>query len=686
VSLDAMNGLRTFRILIALALAFTCALSGATPLAPVQSPANGMRLKLKSKDSSLRIDGLYYETARGRTYLPALISTPTGIISNKSQVAERTLPDGHTVRISVAPHDGQFDIGLDARSSDDILRWGFDVETQEDEYFTGLMERVVDGAQALSWAPGITAAMNLRGQKVDMLIQPTSSIHTPFYLSSRGYAVFVKGTWPGSFDFAVEQPNRTRIRFDGPSLNFVVYTANQPADLVKAHAMAAGPPVLPPKWIYGPWRWRDEHTQRKTYYDGTPVTGPFNSAVMEDVLMLEAFDIPNAVYWIDRPWGPGPPGHDDFEIDPQRLPHFKEMVRWLDSNGTRTMLWIAPFLQGKMADEDLANPAGKLYWQEGIAKMLRLGVAGFKFDRSNDDIPETGTATAFDGRSLRENRNVYPAMADQAAYEVSKEHRGNDFVVMPRAAYTGSSRYGVFWGGDTGGTQEGLRASIIAVQRAAVMGYPNWGSDTCGYNEQRMEQEVCGRWLAFSALTPIMVVGPTRNVAFWNAPQAPEYDDRLIALWRMYARIHERLKDYSYQLAKDAHRSGMPIVRPMFMVDPKRPEAWSNWWTYMYGPDLVVSPIWEKGVRKQQVYLPEGSRWRDAWNPDETYKGGQVVSVNAEAHQLPIFVRVGSQLFLGDLNHEWPESLAIARTRPNLKDLENSVIAWFAKNGGVQSR
>jgi alpha-glucosidase (family GH31 glycosyl hydrolase) len=274
----------------------------------------------------------------------------------------------------------------------------------------------------------------------------------------------------------------------------------------------------------------------------------------------------------------------------------------------------------------------------------------------------------------------------QAAYEVAAKYRGDDFVVMPRAAYTGSSRYGVFWGGDIGGTQEGLRASIISVQRAAIMGYPNWGSDTCGYNQQLMETEVCGRWLAFSAFTPIMEVGPTRNVAFWNAPRPPQYDDTLIALWRLYARLHQRLSDYSYQLAKEAHRSGMPIVRPMFIVNPSRPEAFANWWTYMYGPDVVVSPVWEKGVRKQQVYLPEKSRWRDAWNPDVIYKGGQVVTVDAATHKLPIFVRVGSPLFLGDLNHEWQESQAIAKTKPDLKALEASVNAWFAKNGSTQSR
>ena len=67
------------------------------------------------------------------------------------------------------------------------------------------------------------------------------------------------------------------------------------------------------------------------------------------------------------------------------------------------------------------------------------------------------------------------------------------FCVDGSCCLPGSSSYGVFWGGDVGGTQEGLRASIIAAQRSAVMGYSNWGSDACGYNQQLLEQEVCGR-------------------------------------------------------------------------------------------------------------------------------------------------------------------------------------------------
>ncbi len=505
------------------------------------------------------------------------------------------------------------------------------------------------------------------------------------------YACFVKGTWPGDFDFCAEDPRRVKIQFEGPAFELNIYTAENPLRLVEAHAMEAGPPFLPPRWAYRPWRWRDEHSHKKQYYDGTPVTGPFNSQVMEDVLMMKAYGIPCGVYWVDRPWGPGRWGYDDFEIDPERLPNFAQMVRWLNSLEMRMLLWIAPFFQGRMEAEALAkgytlagqkpqpnnypmvdftNPKAKTYWQQGVAKLLDLGVAAFKLDRGEEGIPESGPHTVFDGRSIRENRNAYPAMYVQAAYEIAEKYRGSDFVLMPRGAYTGSSPYGVFWGGDIGGTQEGLRASIIAVQRAAVMGYPNWGSDTCGYNQQLMEQEVCARWLAFSCFTPIMEVGPTRNLAFWSLPRTPSYDEELIAVWRLYARLHARLADYSYRQAQEAHRSGTPIVRPLFLADPESPAAWSHWQTYMYGPDLLAAPIWEKQKRSLEVYFPSGNRWRDAWRPERVYSGGRTAEVPAELHQIPLFIRADSALDLGDLNKEYKESLAIARKRPDLARLD----------------
>ena len=652
-----------------------------------------------SAGRALRIDDLFYETAKGRVTLPTHF---TGDVARNPWSAQWKMGDGRMVDIRVMPRGGNFMIELSAKPDADIVKWGLAVDARENEFYTGLMERVVDGPQAASWAQGITRGINLRGQKVDMLVKPTTSIYAPFYLSSRGYAIFVQGTWPGHFDFAADDPKAVKIEFEGPSLKMKVYTATDPATLVRQHALDAGPPFMPPKWMFTPWRWRDEHTQRAKYYDGTPVTGPFNSEIMEDVLMMKAFGIPNGVYWIDRPWGPGLPwGYDDFEIDEKRLPHFAEMVKWLNDQDTQMLLWIAPFVQGHMEKEalakgyglagqkrpangnnyptiDLTNPAARLFWQDGVAKLLKLGVAAFKLDRGEEDMPDDGPFKVFDGRSIRENRNAYVAEYVKATYEVASKYRGQDFVLMPRGAYTGSSRYGVFWGGDIGGTQEGLRASIIAVQRSAVMGYPNWGSDTCGYNQQLLEQEVCGRWLGFSAFTPIMEVGPTRNVAFWNLPREPAYDTELIAMWRLYARLHQRLIDYSYKQAQEANRTGMPIVRPLFLVDPKSPAAWTNWWTYLYGRDVLVSPIWEKGKRTQQVYLPTGNKWRDAWS-GKVYGGGQTITVSAELHQIPLFVRVGSQVNPGDLNQEWQESHVIAEKKPDLKTLDAELKAWFEK-------
>jgi len=685
-------------------LAFVAAVLVLTGTARAQAPAaeSGPPLSLgltADGGPSVSIDGVYFQTAAGRVPLPAAMTRP--LAADGAASREFLLPDDRVVRLALVPEGRTYTVRLSADPSKDIVGWGLAVSAAPDEYFTGLMERVVDGPQQASWAPGITAAMNLRGQRVDMIVKPTTSVYAPFYLSSRGYGAFVKGTWPGRFDFCVTAPDRVAIDFEGPSLELTLYLDADPAAIVRAHAMEAGPPVSPPKWMLTPWRWRDEHRHLPAYYDGTPVTGPFNSQVMEDVLMMKAFGIPNGVYWVDRPYGPGRLGYDDFEIDPARLPRFADMVKWLNGQGMQMLLWIAPFYQGQMEREalekgytlagqppqrnnyplvDLSNPAARAFWQDGLSKLLKLGVAAYKLDRGEENIPDGGPFTIFDGRSLREQRNDYVVMYARAAYEAAKKQRGDDFLLMPRGAYTGSSKYAAFWGGDVGGTQEGLRASIVALQRSAVMGYPFWGSDTCGYNQQLVEQEVCARWLAFSAFTPIMEVGPTRNLAFWSLPRDPGYDEVLIAAWRLYARLHQRLMDYGWRFVKEASATGMPIVRPLFLVEPGAAEAWTNWTTYLYGTDIVVSPIWEKGRREATVYLPSGSRWRDAWRKDQVHDGGRSVTVSADVHQIPLFVREGSGLDLGDLNREWDDAVAAANARPDLKALDAELAA--ALGGG----
>ncbi|HKI70236.1 MAG TPA: alpha-glucosidase, partial [Verrucomicrobiae bacterium] len=261
-------------------------------LAAADSGSTGADLNLVSKylangGNQLALDGFFYETAKGRTAIPVHLDEISG-----SKKTEIKMPDGRVVRISVKKEGHDFLLQLTANPSEGITKWGLAIRSQASEYFTGIMERTVDGPQQYSWAPGVDGVLNLRGQTVDMILKPTMSVYAPYYISSRGYAAFVQGDWPGFFDFCKSDPDRVKIEFEGPSFAMKIYTARTPAELVKAHALDAGPPFLPPKWMYRPWRWRDENKERSHYYDGTPVTGPFNSEAMEDILLMKAYGIP----------------------------------------------------------------------------------------------------------------------------------------------------------------------------------------------------------------------------------------------------------------------------------------------------------------------------------------------------------------------------------------------------------
>ena len=216
--------------------------------APKSGPAN---LTLNSgqladgKNGALKLDGFFYETAQGRFEVRG---APLDIVGRKSaSTGQGLMADGRNVEIVVTAEADVFKVQMRASPADGITRWGFAVEAKRDESFTGLMERTVDGPQQASWTLGVKAGMNLRGQKVDMILKPTTSVYAPFFLSSRGYGLFVKTDWPGKYDFCATDSKRVKVEFEGPMLAFKVYTATNPVALVEAHARDAGLPILPPK-------------------------------------------------------------------------------------------------------------------------------------------------------------------------------------------------------------------------------------------------------------------------------------------------------------------------------------------------------------------------------------------------------------------------------------------------------
>ena len=322
---------------------------------------------------------------------------------------------------------------------------------------------------------------------------------------------------------------------------------------------------------------------------------------------------------------------------------------------------------------DLTNPAAVTWWQdEGLAKVLKQGVRGFKLDRSEEIVPESRDLHAYNGMTTRELRNEYPVLYIKAVNEICQKIHPDDFMIFPRAGYTHSSRYGGFWGGDIASPQEGLRTAIIASERSALIGYPIWGSDIGGYWGGDLDREVAARWLAFGCFTPLMEVGPTEDRSFWDMKKAPHYDTTLLAIWRTYATLHARLADYIYAAAREARKTGMPLIRPLLLAFPEQPEAWNDWQTYMFGPDILVSAIWEKGTGTQDVYLPAGEEWIDAWDPSRLYNGGQTVHIETPLHKIPVFIRKGSGVNLGDLNELYSSSLEKVKQKPDLKKWEKA--------------
>ncbi len=619
--------------------------------------------------------------------------------------------------LSVTEEENEFNIGIQLENLKPE-RYLLNLSATDNEYFTGIFERVVDGPQTLSWREELTTALNLRGERAVMKITPTTSAYAPFYISSENYSFFVKGTWPGVFDFCKQYSDAVQVSFEGPDLEITLSVAGTPKELVQKHAVETGPSFIPPDWALGPWRWRDEHFNEAAYYDGTKASSPYNTALAEDILLMKHYDIPATAYWIDRPWAKGYFGYEDFEFDTIKFPQPEKMIKWVNSHGIELMLWIGPMvcgtqaayakekgyellaltpdkrrpggafgggmrvdifgggssqsdIQGQMELIDFTNPEAAKWWGEnGPGKLAKMGIKGFKLDRADGEMELDSLHLITDsGISYRENFNDYPRQFIKAAYDAVKPVLGDDFILFPRGMYTGSAQFGGMWAGDIRGEPYAFRAALIALQRCAVMGYPIWGADIGGY--RGFHRETAMKWLGFGCFSPIMEVGPTENRGFWNNAGAPDYDTAMIATWRLYSKTRMKLVPYIKQLALEANEKGTPVARPLFIEYPDQPEAWKDWQTYLFGRDILVSVIWEEGKFEQDVYLPEGEIWIDAWTHNEN-SGGQYIKVKTEPYQIPLFIRKGSPVDLGDLNALYNESFQIASGKGNLSELEAS--------------
>jgi alpha-glucosidase (family GH31 glycosyl hydrolase) len=542
-------------------------------------------------------------------------------------------------------------------------------------------------------------ALDQRGRAPDVVVYEQyknqgnrTYMPIPFFCSSRGYGCLVEGAAYVGYDLGRTIHDRWRCvaqaGADGQAT--IDLFAGSPIAILRSFTQLVGRPELPPAWAFGPWMSSNEwNTQARVEAE---VSQTRAHAIPATVLVIEAWSDETTFYtWNGARYTPRDgataPRLADFTFPADGpWPDPKGMADALHDAGIRLILWQIPALKRiedphPQHDADVAhalehgyvlrnddgqpyrNPgfwfnqalipdftsaAATTWWLGKRAYLLdEMGVDGFKTDGS-EHLQGRGIR-ASDGRRGGELVNAYPNLYVGAYYRFARERRGGDALTFSRAGHTGAGAFPAHWAGDENSTWEAFRRSIVAGLSAGLSGVPFWGWDIAGFSEDLPSAELYLRATAMAAFCPIMQYhseytppgAPSKDRTPWHI-QAYTGDDRVVALYRFFARLRMNLLPYIVSEAAHCVASGEPLLRPLLLDDPDDPQTWRIQDQYRFGRDLLVAPIVEEGATTRRLYLPRG-RWHDLWDAG-ALEGGRWIEVDAPLDRIPVYVRAGAVL------------------------------------------
>jgi len=252
-------------------------------------------------------------------------------------------------------------------------------------------------------------------------------------------------------------------------------------------------------------------------------------------------------------------------------------------------------------------------------------------------------------------------------FEGHQMYRPNERVyALHRNASPGMQRYAAFlWSGDVQSTWETLKTHVPVAINTGLSGIPFWGTDIGGFIPTKdFTGELYARWFQFAAFNPLFRShGRDWRLHLpwgWNTgeigiPETNNYhpepseirDPSIEPICKKYLELRYRLMPYLYSLVRESCETGMPIIRALWLHYPKDRTATLRGDEYLYGRDMLVAPVVEKGATARALYLPEGT-WYDFWTK-ETLAGGREISRTVDLATIPLFVRAGAILPMGPL-------------------------------------
>ncbi|XP_078695307.1 sulfoquinovosidase-like [Branchiostoma floridae x Branchiostoma belcheri] len=295
---------------------------------------------------------------------------------------------------------------------------------------------------------------------------------------------------------------------------------------------------------------------------------------------------------------------------------------------------------------DLTNPAAfQWYKNEVIIKnMIELGLAGWMADFGEYLPPDM---VFYNGVPGREMHNHYPALWAKANRDAVEESgKLGEIVFWMRAGFSGSQNYSVMsWAGDQFvdySLGDGLASVIPAALSLGVSGYGLSHFDIGGFTSLfgiTRTEELLLRYAEMAVFTPMMRTHegnrPSDNWQVYSSDSTLQHFARLVD-------VHVSLAGYIRELVQNNSRYNLPVQSPLFYHYPDDPMVYSIKYQYLFGPDALIAPVYREGVDTWQVYLPQGHTWVHLWS-DNSYEGGQTVTVDAPLGQTPFFFRESSR-------------------------------------------
>ena len=465
--------------------------------------------------------------------------------------------------------------------------------------------------------------LDKNGQKIVLWTHDPNGVETqtmykpiPFYMSSRGYGMFMHTSSPITCDFGATYGESNAMQIGDENLDLFVFLG-EPKDILNAYTDLTGKAEMPPLWSFGLWM------SRITYFseqDGRNVADKLRkNRIPSDVIHFDTG-------WFETDW------RCDYKFSASRFKDPAGMIADLKKQGFHTSLWQLPYFVPKndlfpeIIEKGLAvkNANGTLpyedavldfsnsntikWYEDKIGGLLKLGVSAIKVD-FGEAAPLSGVYAS--GKTGFYEHNLYPLRYNKIVSELTKKMTG-DRIIWARSTWAGSQRYPIHWGGDAETTNKGMQAQLRGGLSLGLSGFTFWSHDIGGFT-MKTPEDLYRRWLPMGLLT-------SHTRTHGQAPKEPwEYGEDFQNYFRKAVELKYKLMPYIYAQSKIASEKGLPMLRALFIEFPNDPGSWLVDNQYMFGSDILVAPFFEQ-VKSRSVYLPKG-QWID-YQTRKVYDGG----------------------------------------------------------------